>query len=290
MTDPTPPPERPLSENSRARIRAELVSHAQQNRSPSRRWVVPVAAAAAVALVAGMAYWSTSPGSSESDGLPATGGGSSSPTAGPTVDPTVLPSNEGTATPTPPGPDETIDAGAAVDEVHDPREAGAGTCEQELENVLKGATLALQVDDHSSFYVKDERFVLCDVRDGTTTITHPLPLQPQEELATYRVLSMYPPARDGFRTVRVAGGIVPPGARDVFDVTYTFPDGHVQHATTASDAEGRSWWLMAYSYDEGGGSELDKPPIEVTVSYSGRQEHYSLQYGVDTCAQANHGC
>ena len=275
MSELTPPPERPLPDGARARLRGDLLAHAQEARSTGPRWAVPAGAAAAVAMVAGLSYWAISPGGHDTGGLPATGGGTPSASATPRA-------SESSPVPSSIPP--------TVRSTEQPSEAGAGTCEQELENVLKGATLALQVDDHSSFYVKGERFVLCDVRDGATTITRPLPLQPQEELATYRVLSMYPPARDGFRTVRVAGGIVPPGARDVFDVTYTFPDGHVQHAATASDAEGRSWWLMAYSYDEGGGSELDKPPIEVTVSYSGRQEHYSLQYGVDTCAQANHGC
>ncbi len=47
---------------------------------------------------------------------------------------------------------------------------------------------------------------------------------------------------------------------------------------------------MVYVDDDGGGSELDKPEIEVTVSLSGVQKEYTLAWGMDTCAQANHGC
>jgi hypothetical protein len=47
---------------------------------------------------------------------------------------------------------------------------------------------------------------------------------------------------------------------------------------------------MAYTYDDGGGNELNKPEITVTVSLSGVQKEYLLAWGEDTCAQANHGC
>src|SRR3954453_7107389 len=77
MTEPPPPPERPLPEASRARIRADLVQHAHDDRSTAPRWLVPAGAAAAVAVVAGLAYWAINPGA-EDAGLPVTGGGSSS--------------------------------------------------------------------------------------------------------------------------------------------------------------------------------------------------------------------
>jgi hypothetical protein len=57
MNDATPPPERPLPDGSRARIRADLLGHAHENRSSAPRWLVPAGAAAAVALVAGVGYW-----------------------------------------------------------------------------------------------------------------------------------------------------------------------------------------------------------------------------------------
>ena len=77
----------------------------------------------------------------------------------------------------------------------------------------------------------------------------------------------------------MAGGIVPSGVEDVFDVAYTFPDGHTERATTATDDQGRTWWRMVYTYDDGGGNELKKPEIEVTMSLSGVQKHYTLRVG-----------
>ena len=78
---------------------------------------------------------------------------------------------------------------------------------------------------------------------------------------------------------------MPAGAEDVFDVAYTFPDGHTEHATKATDAQGRTWWRMIYAYDDGSGNEMEKPEIEVTMSLSGVQRHYTLAWGEDTCAQ-----
>jgi hypothetical protein len=155
-----------------------------------------------------------------------------------------------------------------------------------MEFVLDGARFALWVDDTSSFWVKGEKFVLCDELDGRTTVHKALPLTPRDDVATYAVSTDLL----GGQVIRSAGGIVPRGLEDVFHVEYTFPDGHVEPATQATDDQGRTWWSMTYAYDDGGGSELEKPMIEVTVSLSGVQKHYSLEWGLDTCAQANHGC
>jgi hypothetical protein len=265
MTEPTPPPERPLPDDARARIRAELLAHAHENRSHAPRWAVPAGAAAAVAVVAGLSWWAVSVGGGDTEQTPVTGGGTSSATV---LDPAE------TATPPP-----TAVATSGTTQV------GTRPCEDEMEYVLKGAELAFQVDPSTSFYVKGDRFVLCDVRDGTTTGHKALPLTPREGVAPYAVSTL----NEGKQTIRVAGGIVPAGAL-AYDVGYTFPDGHVEHAQKAADDQGRTWWWMAYAYDDGGGNELNMPPIEVTVSYSGARYHYSLEYGVDTCAQANHGC
>ncbi len=288
MTEPTPPPERPLGDEARARIRAELLAHAHEHRSGAPRWLVPAGAAAAVALVAGMAYWAISPGDGGTSVGPAGGGTSSAPAAptqaesSATPAPTVASTPAGTSVPEPPMPTVQV---------------GTGSCRAELENVLRGASLAFEFaeagdgpDSSTSYWIKGDRFSLCYAVEGSTTVTRPLPLEAQDDVTTYRVLSLYPPTRDGYRTVRVAGGLVPPGAEQVFDVAYTFPDGHTEHAQKATDDQGRTFWLMAYSYDDGGGNETRKPPISVTVSYSGVQQHYELAWGVDTCAQANHGC
>ena len=275
MTEHTPPPERPLPEEARARIRADLLAHAHEHRSTAPRWLVPAGAAAAVALVAGLSYWAISTSGSEPDGLPVTGGGRSSATPTPTPTPArdPLPSNEGTATPTPPGPEGTV-------------EVGTRSCEEELEFVLDGAQPAGQVDETATFYVKGDRFALCDKLGSRTTVHQPLPLTPRiKDVSTYDVSSVL----DGKKMVRVAGGIVPEGSF-AYDVEYTFPDGHTERAKKVSDAEGRTWWYMAYSYADPGGNETEQPEIEVTVSLSGAQYTYPLAWGVDTCAQANHGC
>jgi hypothetical protein len=291
MTEPTPPPERPLSDDARARIRADLLGYAHDHRSTAPRWLVPAGAAAAVALVAGMAYWAVSPGDQDGAGGPA-GQGSGASFTPETDRPSPMPSDDGSVP-----PNGTVPSGESTAPVSAPPESsqsGAGNCAVGLENVLQGADEAFVFppgsDGTSAIYVKGEEFSLCDAREGITTVTHPLPLVPTDDVAPYRVLSLYPATSDGYQTIQVAAGIVPSGLEGVFDVSYTFPDGHTQQATTSTDDQGRTWWRMVYRYDDGGGNVMQKPPIEVTVSYSGVQKHYTLEWGVDTCAQANHGC
>lgn len=264
MTEPTPPPEQPLSDQARARIRAELVEHAQQGRG--RRWLVPLGSAAAVALVAGLAWWAVDVGGNERATPPVASQESTSAPA------SLDPSAPVTATPV---------------QVPGTPQVGTADCETELANVLGGATLAHQVDETSSFWVKGDKFVLCDQLEGRTTVHRALPLIPRDDVSTYAVSTDVL----GGRTIRTAGGIVPPGAEEVFDAAYTFPDGHTERATKSTDDQGRTWWRMTYTYDDGGGSELDQPEIEVIMSLSGVQKEYTLEWGPpDTCAQANHGC
>ena len=276
MSDLTPPPDEPMPEQSRARIRADLLA-ASQDRGRSRvsRWVVPGVAAAAVVLVAGLAAWAVQLGDDNgSEGAPAASTPTSSAPA--VVTPSATPSQAG-----------TVPEGG--------HQAGTSPCVDELTDVLKGADPVAAFPEAdggtTTFWVKGDRFVLCDERSGTTTVHHPLPLTPVEGVETYRVSSIYAPAKGGgFTTSRVAGGVVPDGA-PAYDVTYRFPDGHVEPATTTVDPQGRVWWRMVYTYHEDSGvNEMDQAPIRVTVSYSGVQNTYDLQWGIDTCAQANHGC
>ena len=53
--------------------------------------------------------------------------------------------------------------------------------------------------------------------------------------------------------------------------------------------DGHTWWRVVHTYVSRG-NEMKDPPIEVTVSYSGVQEHYTLDWATGTCARANHGC
>lgn len=267
MTEP--PPERPLPDQARARMRAELLAHAHEHRSRAPRWAVPLSAAAAVALVAGVSWWAVAGVGADTGSTPVTGGGTPSGPASAPITPDATP-------PAPVGSPE--DAESTI--------VGTGTCEVEMEDVLRGATLAFRFDEATSFWVKGDRFVQCDQLAGRTTVHRDLPLTPRDGVATYAVSTLL---NDQGAQTRSAGGIVPPGAEAVFDVAYTFQDGHTERATTGTDAEGRTWWHLRHTYTAQG-NELEQPPIEVVVSLSGVQRTYELRPGVDTCAQANHGC
>lgn len=281
MSDLTPPPDEPMPDQARARIREELLRTARSG-SSAPRWAAPALAAAAVLVVAGAAAWAVQlgGGSPDSAGAPATGT-SSTPSPPPLPPPSAPMSGSQTVPPPLPAPSSP-----------QPGQVGAAPCEDEATMVLPGAEQAVSLPDGdatTSFWVTGDRFVLCDVRAGTTTVHHPLPLTPAMSVETFRVSSVYVPTHNGFRSIRVAGGLVPDGAM-AYDVRYTFPDGSVEVANTATDDQGRTWWVMVHAAPDSGGSEMDDPPIEATVSLSGVQHTFALEWGVDTCAQANHGC
>jgi hypothetical protein len=283
MTELTPPPERPLPDDARARIRAELLEHAHEHRSSAPRWLVPASAAAAVALVAGVAFWAVNAGDSGDRGLPVTGGGPASGQAAPSAS-GAGPSSDGTSTPSVVGPETAYttmpsDGGVQV---------GKGTCETELENVLNRADDVFDAAPDISFWVKREQFTLCHTSPDFTTVTHPLPLIATTHVEAFRVVSV-PAQHAGSGDLFVAGGVVPDGVL-AFAVEYTFPDGETVPAQTGTDADGRSWWWMEHTSPAHQGNVSKQPEIEVTVSLSGTQKHYTLEWGIDTCAQANHGC
>lgn len=262
MTDDdlTPPPDESLPEQSRARMRADLLAAAQDGHGGARRWLAPVLAAAAVLVVVGVGGWAVRSGG-DNGGTPA-----------------VAPSSTAASDPEPSEP-----SGKAT--------LSLSTCTDPVGHVLAGARQAVTfpADDdggETTMWVAGESYALCDVRAGTTTVHKPVSMAGADGIAPYQVSSIYPRTQEGFRVVQVAGGLVPAGAT-AFDVSYTFPDGHTERATTTTDDQGRTWWRMVYSYD---GGEPDPTPIRVTVRYSGAQKDYSLKPGVDTCAQANETC
>lgn len=74
--------------------------------------------------------------------------------------------------------------------------------------------------------------------------------------------------------------------------SYSFPDGHTEEAVVGQNG----LWSMTYLPTDG---VLVDPmtnfsnlgPIEVTVNYTGGDvRNFTLQWGLHTCAQTNHGC
>jgi hypothetical protein len=279
MSDLTPPPEEPLSDQARARIRAELLATAagttrRDANGGVPRWVVPAVAAAAVVLVAAASALIVRSGGSDGQLAPATL---------PTKTPSAAVSNTPLPTLVPSRNPAAANRGSS---------GGSADCAAEVANVLSGAEQAAEFPadraGSTGFWVKGQQFVLCDVRDGNITVHQPQPLVGTGTgVAPYRVSSISPPSTTPNRTIWVAGGVVPDKAL-AYDVRYTFPDGHTEAATTTDD-QGRTWWRMIYGYPEGPSRDHGKP-IRVVVSYSGVQHTYELKWGIDTCAQANRGC
>lgn len=275
MAEPTPPPDEPMPDQSRARIRAELLAAVRdERRQDPRRWAVPLVAAAAVLVVGGVVGTVVS-GSDDGDGPVASRGASDPPSPGGSIPASKVP-------------------GTQEDHQVDVQELG---CRETMESTLPGAQPVAsfpEVDGHrTSVWVQGERFSVCDVVDGMTTTHRPLPMTPAPPTArtarTFRVSSAYLPAPGGgFDLTLLAVGVVPAGAM-VYDVSYTFPDGARVGAQRADGSDGRTYWRVLHSYVDDGDPTQD-PPIEATVSLSGVRQSYQLAWGADTCAQANHGC
>lgn len=254
MSDLTPPPDEPMPDQARARIRADLLAAAQEAPG-TRRWLVPVAVAAAVLLIAGVAGWAVqSSGPDEADPPPAT-----APTTAPTT------ATSPTTDAWPPRP----------------------RCEAELRNPLPGAEQVMQVGDWISFWVKGDRFAVCTESHGRTTIHRPRPMTPAEDASTYAVSTSFFPEKGGLRVVRTAGGLVPDG---VERITYRFPSGETVDADFVEDHDGRTWWVLGVDLPAPAGNQMEQPPIEVTVVGRDGTRRFSLDWATDTCAQVNHGC
>ena len=113
-------------------------------------------------------------------------------------------------------------------------------------------------------------------------------LTPELTVETFRVASL-PAQHPGGDDLFLAGGAVPDGA-PAYAVEYAFPDGTTEDAQVETDAEGHAWWHVEHHSPAYRGNITRQPEIVVTVSLSGVQQQFTLEWGIDTCAQASHGC
>lgn len=268
MNDLTPPPDRPLDDAARARIRAGLVESTAQPGAPTRRghaWLAPVVAAAAVAAIVGGGTWLLNRDGNSAAPLQPAGSGTS----------TVAPDSP---TPSPSGaPDD--DCAEAVQEQLPGAVSRYGIAQ---------ATLGGQ-SSQTSIWTKGDQWVVCDTfasLDGgvpTVFAVHSgMPVPTKDEL----LISMnFVQVGDELLSQFVAGGLL---ASDVTSISYDFPDGQLVNA-----AINGGWWTMNYQPTSGplaGGGRLPSEPVRVTVTANGATTTYTLEWGQDTCAQINHGC
>lgn len=302
MTDPLAPPlPEPLDPAVRARLRARVLADVEDAAGPSwGRWAVPLATAAAVAVVGTTAavVGLTADGERSAPdplgGPPTTTAAAPSPPAGPsptrTPSPTlpVLPEEGGTLTYDP----STGELPGYVDTEPD-------DCPSEVRFVLKGAEPVVEVVGEAStgtFLVRGDRWVQCTEGPEAVTVTgdrvlgapfaddDATPWQVSTDTSDY--------TRSSMTQLFVAGGPLPEG---ITGIAYRFPGGAEERAEVVRDDDGRAWWRMEHVATQGvladpRQSLQDLDPIEVTVSLSGRQVVVPLRWGVDTCAQLNHGC
>lgn len=291
MNDHLTPPDEPLDPAAKARIRQQVLAGLDEEKSRGR-WAVPIAAAAAVAVVATMAGYVAlrSPDTSGTTGAPAAP--ATTAATSPVAEPTPKEGDASTGTesePPLPGTEPT------------PRTERDAACVEGLRYALKGAEPVLDIAGGlttGTFYVKGDRWAQCTVGPAATTIAGVAPMDAaytytEDETTPWQVstdISDF--SRQSMTQLFVAGGPLPEG---VTGIGYTFPDGSTRAAEISTDDEGRSWWRMEYVVSDGvladphqNQTELD--PIEVTISLSGRQYTVQLQWGLDTCAQLNHGC
>lgn len=277
--DLTPPPGRRLDDDTKARLRAELIAATgvPEQTSSTRGWLVPAIAAAGVAaLLAGGAWL-----------LSGDGGGTAQPAGG--GDATTAAQQTATAEPTdqatnPPMPTSTTGPAA----INPEQVCGSAV-------TLEGATLTTFHPYELgtvTIWTAGDRWQVCDTFaaiDGGPPTLFAIQSGNADQPERLR-LSQNTVEVDGkLRSEYVAGGLIPNG---VTRITYSFPDGTEVDAVLEGDA-----WTMVYLPTTGplsGESRVNLTsldPVTVHVWAGGdNADSYPLEWGVDTCAQVNHGC
>jgi len=297
VTDLTPPPEQPMDDETRARIRARLADGATEEAEATglRRWLLPVGAAAAVLLIAfGGTYAAFWPG--DDTGAPSPGTGASSrPTSEPSDPPSEAPGEKLSRSPK----TRKSQPPTSIPMPGDPGfEIPETTCRKEVAREVRGAEQVVSwplPDGEVGIWASGDRAALCEDSGGTATVhgarpypaTYPMPKEALEwSTVSYTVGGE---SRDAY----VAGGPLPD---EVTGITYLWPDGDAQDAEIATDDAGNRWWSVGHVPTEGPmtGERLNLlrlDPVKVTISLSGVQDHVTLPWGaMHECAQVNHGC
>lgn len=292
------------------------------------RWTAPaVAAAAVVAVVLGAFAVAATQDNSSGPGRDSLQPAATSPDAPP---PTVTPGSEtGSPTPTAaeeatPTPSElSVSLGTPTHEsaAPPPKTAEPGfpqlpdeapvSCDEEvaemaqMEPSLRGAAVTAQRDTAIGTIYLYETKAAGVVCDDTTAV----PGGPQSEKGYVPTLISFHQKSEDYRldseTLAISQNYIasPDGAYSYFfaagrdfdgveAISYTFPDGHTEDAVLGKNG----FWSMSYLPTEGVLADpktntfrLD--PIKVTLRHSYDDFWVaSLEWGLDTCAQLNHGC
>ena len=300
-----------LPEQRKQAMRQRLLAAANApDRFDGTRWLAPTLVAAAVLAIVGggaLLFGHDRGGSHGSQGFQP-GAGSAGPTTGTfpsdgrtttTGLVTTGPATTGPITKTSPPPQ-----GRHHGSTTHSQDTGSGddlaSCQQEIADMgdasLEGAVVTAQRDygaGTSFLFESSKAWVVCDTwagLDGGAPTLLPIhaesaPYEPGvATLSLSENLQMGNPMPSEF----VAGGR---GFDGVRAIAYTFPDGHTEDAVTVDGL-----WSMTYLPTSGVLTDPDVDettlgPITVSVHLTnGDTTTYTLQWGVDTCAQINHGC
>ncbi|GAA4669654.1 hypothetical protein [Nocardioides nanhaiensis] len=283
MTDQTPDPqvpgERRLSDQTRARVRAELLHHAEGREvaAPTaagrRRWLPAAVAAAAVAVVGVGGTLLVQAVDDDGDtGAPA-GPASSVPEAPESEAPEPSPSAPTTTGSASQGPE----AGACL-QLPQARKA------LDARAITIGQTTVRLYETETMWFVCDEWAAL---DGGDPTMFAPQRIGSALTRDHLRVSMNFSMNERGVGEY-VAGGALPDDS--VTAISYEFPDGHVQEAVIQD-----GMWAMAYFATErplnGTGRMPTQGEATVAVDYrDGTTQEFVLEYPLDFCAQINHGC
>ena len=252
---------------------------------PRRSVLVPVLAACSVAAVVAVGVALTRDGGSDPEAAPSGGGTSGTTSVTETPEPTQPTSADATeaACPDPASPGVTVTelteelqrVGCAI------RDNPPSSCADEVG--IAGARLAAEIGT-TSLWENDQRWVVCDTfasQDGgvptlLTTYANGEGLTPSPDTLAISENHLMQGGSQYFAAGRVFPGAGP--------ITYHFPDGHDERATTRNGL-----WVMNYVLTQGKlgrGDSRGLDPITVTVD----GQTFTLEWGLGTCAQTNHGC